>query len=112
MKVITNITLRIGGGKDLRYAEAGSEVELDKADAEALLALGHVRVANAGKPANLQPSLEDIAEAIEALDAEKDFKDGIPNLKALERILKTSITAAQRDEAWAKVQEDRKAGGQ
>lgn len=112
MKVITNITLRVGGGKDLRYAEPGNEVELDKADAEALLALGHVRVANAGKPASLQPSLEDIAEAIEALDADKDFKDGVPNLKALERILKTSITAAQRDEAWAKVQEDRKAGGQ
>jgi hypothetical protein len=108
MKVITNITLRIGKGKDRSYAEPGTEVDLNDAEAEVLLNRGHVRAVTATKAAASQPSIEDIADAIDQFE-EKDFKDGVPNLKAIERVLKTPVTAAQRDEAWAKVQADQKA---
>ncbi len=110
MKVITNITLRVGKGKDRSYAQPGTEVDLTDADAEVLLNRGDVRaVAAKAAAVATPPSLEDIADAIDQLDAQKDFKDGVPNLKAIERVLKASVTAAQRDEAWAKVQADRKA---
>lgn len=109
MKVITNITLRIGKGKDRSYAEPGTEVDLTDTEAEVLLNRGQVRAVTATKAAaTSQPSIEDIADAIDQFE-EKDFKDGVPNLKAIERVLKTPVTAAQRDEAWAKVQADQKA---
>lgn len=109
MKVITNITLRVGKGKDRGYAEPGTEVDLTDAEAEVLLNRGHVRAVTATKAATTPPSLEDIADAIDQLDEQKDFKDGIPNLKAIERVLKAPVTAAQRDEVWAKIQADKKA---
>ncbi len=113
MKVITNITLRIGKGKDRSYAEPGTEVDLTDAEAEVLLNRGQVRAVTATKAAAAsQPSIEDIADAIDQLDEQKDFKDGVPILKSLNRVLNASVTAAQRDEAWAKVQADRKAAGQ
>lgn len=111
MKVITNITLRIGKGKDRSYAEPGTEVDLNDAEAEVLLNRGHVRVVTATKAAASQPSIEDIADAIDQLE-EKDFKDGVPILKSLNRVLNAPVSAAHRDEAWAKVQADRKAAGQ
>ncbi|HGP6087893.1 TPA: hypothetical protein ACLNTW_003669, partial [Vibrio cholerae O1] len=47
------------------------------------------------------PTLEDIVDAISALDPAKDFgKNGKPNVEALEDLLDANITAAQRDEAW------------
>lgn len=113
MKVITTITLCIGKGKDRRYVEPGTEVDLAEGDAEVLLNRGHARAATSSSATTGNtPSLEDIADAIDQLDKQKDFKDGIPNLKALERVLKATITTALRDEAWAKVQADRKAVGQ
>lgn len=111
MKVITNITLRIGKGKDRSYAEPGTEVDLTDAEAEVLLNRGQVRALTATKAtAATPPSPEDIADAIDQLE-EKDFKDGVPNLKAIERVLKAPVTAAQRDEVWAKIQADKKAAG-
>lgn len=111
MKVITNITLRIGKCKDRSYAEPGTEVDLTDAEAEVLLNRGQVRALTATKAAAATPpSPEDIADAIDQLE-EKDFKDGIPHLKAIERVLKASVTAAQRDEVWAKIQADKKAAG-
>jgi hypothetical protein len=47
------------------------------------------------------PTLEDIVDAISALDPAKDFgKNGKPNVEALEDLLDANITAALRDEAW------------
>jgi hypothetical protein len=109
MKVISNITLRVGKGKDRSYAEPGAEVDLTDAEAEVLLNRGQVRAVTATKAVATQPSLEDIADAIDQLDEQKDFKDGIPNLKAIERVLKSPVTVAQRDEVWAKIQADKKA---
>ena len=37
MKVITNITLRVGKGKDRSYAEPGAEIDLTDIEAEILL---------------------------------------------------------------------------
>lgn len=113
MKVIANTTLRLSNAKGRRHVEPGTEVDLTDADAAALMASGHVRdIAGKAASPTTPPSLEDIADAIDQLDAQKDFKDGVPVLKSLERILKAPITAAQRDEAWAKVQADKKAAAQ
>jgi hypothetical protein len=56
-----------------------------------------------GKASNAKaaPTLEDIVDAIAALDPAKDFgKNGKPNVEALEDLLDANITAALRDEAW------------
>jgi hypothetical protein len=107
MKVITNITLRMNSANGLTYAPPGSEVELNKLDAEVLLGRGQVRLPVVDSKLadhGLAPSIDDIAEAILELE-DKDFgKDGIPNVKAIERALKANINAAQRDEAWARLQ--------
>jgi hypothetical protein len=55
----------------------------------------------ADQPRKAAPTLEDIVDAIAALDPAKDFgKNGKPNVEALEDLLDANITAAQRDEAW------------
>jgi hypothetical protein len=53
------------------------------------------------QPRKAAPTLEDIVDAIAALDPAKDFgKNGKPNVEALEDLLDANITAALRDEAW------------
>lgn len=113
MKVITNITLRINSGSGLVYAPPGTEVDLNKADADVLLSRGQVRLLAAiPTTTGPAPTIDDIAEAILEL-ADKDFgKDGIPNVKAIERVLKVNITTAQRDEAWARLQAPAEEGKQ
>lgn len=61
------------------------------------------------KPA---PTLEDIVDAIAALDPAKDFgKNGKPNVEALEDLLDANVTASQRDEAWERYQKDQSEDG-
>ncbi len=52
-------------------------------------------------------SIEQILEAIDKLQPEDFTSSGKPEVKAMEAVLKTSITAAQRDEAW-KLHQDAK----
>ena len=51
MKVITTITLRIGAGKDAKYVQPGTKVDLDEKDAAALLQFGHVQPVPSKEPA-------------------------------------------------------------
>ena len=62
-----------------------------------------------GKPA---PTIEDIVEAIAALDPAKDYgKNGKPNVDAIETVLGTNISAAQRDQAWEAFQKEKEEDG-
>lgn len=106
IKVITNVTLRVGRGQSAEYAQPGTEVELDDKDAKTLVDRGFVSYPAevAVKPAEPQtppPSLDDIVEAILDLNPETDFgKSGKPHVEALEAILGANISGSQRDEAW------------
>ncbi len=85
-------------------------LDLSDEEAERLIARGFAEAyqkEDPTLPAAKQPStqnnptLEDIVDAISALDPAKDFgKNGKPNVDALEDLLDANITAAQRDEAW------------
>jgi hypothetical protein len=106
MKVKALITLVANGKAHL----PPSLVDLSDEEAERLIARGFAEAYQkeaptppAAKQPSTQnnPTLEDIVDAISALDPAKDFgKNGKPNVDALEDLLDANITAAQRDEAW------------
>ncbi|MGI1671987.1 MAG: hypothetical protein K6L74_16915 [Neptuniibacter sp.] len=52
-----------------------------------------------------EATIDQIVEAIYTLKPEDYTKSGVPEVKALEAALKTSITAEQRDQAWTKYQD-------
>lgn len=52
-----------------------------------------------------ESTVEQIVKAIDTLKPEDYTGSGKPEVKALEAVLKTSITAAQRDEAWTMYQD-------
>lgn len=57
------------------------------------------------KPVNMQ-TVNDIIMVLDDLDEEKDFTGaGKPEVKSVEALLGRSITAAERDEAWSRYQD-------
>jgi hypothetical protein len=109
MKIKANITLHANG----KVYAPGSLVDLADEEAQRLLSRGfaeseeqevvpHSSTAQGqSSPHKAVPTIEDIVDAIAALDPAKDFgKNGKPNVDALEDLLDANITAAQRDEAW------------
>lgn len=111
MKVITNVTLRVGRWQSVEYAPPGTEVELEDKDAQALIDRGFVssikqkpQIQTVKTP--VKPSIDDIIEVITGLDPEQDYgkTTGKPNVDAIEALLGANISGAERDEAWAKYQ--------
>jgi len=105
-KIRALITLHANG----KQVDIGQEVDLKQEEAESLVDRGFAELAE-GKPnqpsAELDPSIEDIIDAILQLDPKKDYgKDGIPNIKPIEKILGVTITSAQRDNAWEQLEKD------
>ena len=106
MKVKALITLVANGKAHL----PPSIVDLSDDEAERIIARGFAEAIQKEAPTSpppkqpstqSNPTLEDIVDAISALDPAKDFgKNGKPNVEALEDLLDANITAAQRDEAW------------
>lgn len=107
MKIKAIITLHTNGKA---YAP-GSTVDLADDEAQRLVSRGFAESggqettpnppAPQGQQRKSAPTLEDIVDAIAALDPAKDFgKNGKPNVEALEDLLDANITAALRDEAW------------
>ena len=117
MKIKAIITLHVNG-KD---HAPGTVLDIADDEAERLIARGFATSGQekaastpaktattlaGGKPA---PTIEDIVEAIGGLDPAKDYgKNGKPNVEAIEALLGTDITAAQRDQAWEIFQKDGK----
>jgi len=85
-------------------------VECDESSASALLSSGSLSPLNDGSEVNAevkqtsQPSFEGLSlnEAIAALpgDDKNWTASGAPQIKALEALTGTNISAAERDEAW------------
>jgi hypothetical protein len=109
MKIKAIITLHTNG----KAYTPGSTVDLADDEAQRLVSRGFAesggQEATSNPPApqshgqqrKAAPTVEDIVDAIAALDPAKDFgKNGKPNVEALEDLLDANITAAQRDEAW------------
>lgn len=109
MKIKAIITLHANGKA---YAP-GSIVDLADDEAQRLLSRGFAEGGGQeatfnppaqqshGQQRKAAPTVEDIVDAIAALDPAKDFgKNGKPNVEALEDLLDANITAALRDEAW------------
>ena len=120
MKIKANITLHANG----KVYAPGSLVDLADEEAQRLLSRGfaeneeqetvpHSPAAQGqSSPHQAVPTIEDIVDAIEALDPAKDFgKNGKPNVDAIEDLLDANITAAQRDEAWERFQKDQSEDG-
>ena len=110
MLVKTNITLKLGRGKEVHHTPPGTEINLPKEEAEELIERGFVALVSAENEAIITastPSIDDITDAIFELDEERDFTpEGPPKIEALERVLNASITEKQRDAAWDKVKVD------
>lgn len=130
MKIKAIITLSVNGEDHA----PGAVVDISDAEAKRLIARGFAAAhgveksasastggntqnpetppaggSNGGKPA---PTIEDIVEAIAALDPAKDYgKNGKPNVEAIEVVLGADITAAQRDQAWVILQKEKDEDG-
>ncbi len=109
MKIKAIITLHANG----KAYTPGSIVDLADDEAQRLLSRGFAESGGQETTSNppapqgqsqqhkAAPTLEDIVDAIAALEPAKDFgKNGKPNVEALEDLLDANITAALRDEAW------------
>lgn len=127
MKIKAIITLSVNG-KD---HAPGAVVDIADDEAKRLIARGFAAAhgvekaapAATGNPQNPEtppagsgnkpaPTIEDIVEAIAALDPTKDYgKNGKPNVEAIEAVLGADITAAQRDQAWAILQKEKDEDG-
>lgn len=120
MKIKTIITLHANG----KVYSPGSVFDLSDDEAERIISCGFADRENkeptSDEPAaqektqqpKVVPTLEDIVDAIAALDFAKDFgKNGKPNVDAIEDLLDANITAAQRDEAWEIFQKDQSEDG-
>lgn len=120
MKIKTIITLHANG----KVYSPGSVLDLNDDEAERIISRGFADRENkeptSDEPAaqektqqpKVVPTLEDIVDAIAALDLAKDFgKNGKPNVDAIEDLLDANITAAQRDEAWEIFQKDQSEDG-
>jgi hypothetical protein len=83
--------------------ESGGSIELSKKQAEPLLAINAIRVADkSDKPDPF--TQEQILEAMDAIDFENEelfTGEGLPTTKALEDILGGSVSAEERNTAWA-----------
>lgn len=107
------VEVRDHNGKVEQSFKANQVVELSDASARHWLTRGLARLVGASAEARPDESVEkltgpaltaDIAAAIGLLDPEDGFtKDGVPNVAALEAVLGYSISAAERNEAWAAV---------
>lgn len=89
---------------------AGGDIELDEATAGPLLKGGAIGEPEASGPdaGGGTGGLERVVEAIAAIpddDPELWTKSGKPQVGAIAAVLGEAVTAAQRDEAWAAVQE-------
>lgn len=93
-------------GKDI---PPGSTIELDDKQAEALIACkaieadGKAAVVAPTDPAERQAA---IVAAIATLDADNGdlwLKDGKPNADAINAVLGYTVTAAERNAAWAEI---------
>ena len=120
VKIKANITLHANGNV---YAP-GSLVDLADEEAQRLLSRGFAKneeqevvpysptAQGQPSPHKAVPTIEDIVDAIAALDPAKDFgKNGKPNVDAIEDLLDANITAAQRDEAWERFRQDQSEDG-
>lgn len=90
----------IDDGKDIHYP--GALVEIEDKEAAGLIKAGKVREAK--PPLHVVVDLDDIVEAIGALDKDDDVlwtKSHKPKTEVLSSILKKEITAKERDAAWA-----------
>jgi hypothetical protein len=107
MKVISNITLRVGTPEKMEYIPPGEPVNLPADDAKALIERG---LAGKATPHEKEDDdddddlLEAIIDAIGDLDPAAFGKDGKPNVKAIEEIIGRSISASQRDRGWGAFQ--------
>ena len=119
MKIKAIITLNVNG-KD---HAPGALLDIADDEAERLIARGFAtsgqeKAASASAPAKTAtpptggkpaPTIEDIVEAISGLDPTKDYgKNGKPNVEAIEALLGTNISAAQREQAWEIFRQDGK----
>ncbi len=117
MQITALITLHADG----ETVKPGTVINLDSDEAKTLIARGFAATtgslseddnsksdATSVVETNTGPSLEDIIEAIEMLDPEKDFtKDGSPKVDVIESLLEENISADMRDKAWEQFQKDR-----
>lgn len=78
--------------------QAGDEIEIDSSEAESLLQSGVIQLVDDSSDVI---SLDDIVMAIDELGDDDYTGNGIPEVKALERVLDGNITAEQRDNAWS-----------
>lgn len=81
--------------------EAGASIDLDDSQAEPLLKVGAI----AGVDANARPAA--IIAAIGQLDKDNPdlwLKDGKPDTNAIAEITGWSVSAAERNAAWASLQ--------
>jgi len=120
MKIKANITLHANG----KVYAPGSLVDLADEEAQRIVSRGFAEneeqepvlhspaVQGQTSLHKAVPTIEDIVDAIAALDPAKDFgKNGKPNVDAIEDLLDANITAAQRDEAWERFRQDQSEDG-
>lgn len=106
-KIRAIVTIHANG----KQIDIGQEVDIKQEEAESLIERGFAELAD-GKSGKVsgdgpEPSQDDIIDAILQLDPKKDYgKDGIPNVKPIEKILGVTITSEQRDNAWAQLEKD------
>ncbi|GAB4373804.1 MAG: hypothetical protein Kow00114_35950 [Kiloniellaceae bacterium] len=105
MRVRAGVTAQLAG----IFYGPGWVMEMSTEAAAAAAAGGDWEAAPVRKPAKpVKPEGDDLTAAIAAAIgklAEGDFgKDGVPNVKPLEKALGYDVTAAERDAGWAAFQ--------
>ena len=107
-KIRALVTLHANG----KHIDIGQELDVKQDEAESLVERGFAQIVAGGKvdkvtPNTPAPSQNDIIDAILQLDPKKDYgKNGVPDVKAIEKILGVDITAQQRDLAWAELEKE------
>lgn len=97
--------------------QPGEPVTLPKEIADPLLADGVVHDPASAAPAKpegdeLQAAIRGAIGKLDPADKSKRTKGGAPKTEALEAVLDFDISAAERDEAWAAVEAERKAAAE
>ena len=109
MKVISSTTLVTGAGKQREQHPPGTPVDLEKGEAQDLIARGLAEpVGRARRPEEpIEDDLADVKKAILELDTEKPElfeEDGRPKAAALSEALRRRVTKKERDTAWEALQ--------
>ncbi len=103
MKVVANITLRVGTPEKMEYVPPGVPVNLPADEARELIERELAEKASPKDEAD-DDLIEAIVDAIGDLSPDAYGKDGKPTVRAIEDLLGRSITAAERDQAWGEYQ--------